>query len=52
VNNVKRDYKEFSFMASMGDVPDAAWNVMSLCPCHLVSNNALFALEKRKIAPF
>jgi hypothetical protein len=22
-------------MASMGDMPDAAWNVMSLCSCHL-----------------
>jgi hypothetical protein len=39
-------------MGSMGDVPDAACNVVSLCSCHLFSNNVLFALKKLKIAPF
>jgi hypothetical protein len=39
-------------MASMGDVPDAARNKMSLCSCHKLQKNALFALKKVNIAPF
>jgi len=44
--------QEFPLMASMGDMPDAAWNVMSLCPSHLILNNVLFVLKKLNITPF
>jgi hypothetical protein len=27
--------QEFPLMASMGDMPDVPWNVMSLRPCHI-----------------
>jgi hypothetical protein len=39
-------------MASMGDVPDVAGNKMSLCSCHKLQKNALFALKKVNITPF
>jgi hypothetical protein len=39
-------------MASMGDVPDVTRNKMSLCSCHKLQQNALFALKKGNIAPF
>jgi hypothetical protein len=38
-------------MASMGDVPDVAGNKMSLCSCHKLQKNALFASKKVNIAP-
>ena len=39
-------------MASMGDVPDVIRNKMSLCSCHKLQKNALFAFKKGNIAPF
>jgi hypothetical protein len=39
-------------MASMGDVPDVTRNKMSLCSCHKLQENALFAFKKVNIAPF
>jgi hypothetical protein len=39
-------------MASMGDVPDVTRNKMSLCSCHKLQQNALFAFKKGNIAPF
>ena len=39
-------------MASMGDMPDVIRNKMSLCSCHKLQQNALFALKKGNIAPF
>jgi hypothetical protein len=38
-------------MASMGDVPDVARNKMSLCSCHKLQKNALFALKKSQYNP-
>jgi hypothetical protein len=26
--------QEFPFVASLGDVPDLIWDIMSFCPCH------------------
>jgi hypothetical protein len=34
-------------MASMGDMPDTVWNIMSLCSCHFFSNKAFFDPKKR-----
>ena len=39
-------------MASMGDVPDVTRYKMSLCSCHELQKNALFAFKKVKIALF
>jgi len=39
-------------MASMGNMPDTAWNVMSLCSCYLVLYIVLFSPKKRNIGPF
>ena len=45
--------KEFSFMTSRGDMPDAAGNVMPLCSRHMLSvNKGLFATEKLNISLF
>jgi hypothetical protein len=41
--------EEFSFMASMGDMPDVARNVMSLRPCHRLSGTAAFLPSKNAL---
>ncbi len=45
--------EKFPLMASMSDMPDITWNVMSLCSRHMHSEkNGLFVLEKVNIGRF
>jgi hypothetical protein len=45
--------EKFALMASMSDMPDITWNVMSLCSRHMHSEkNGLFAPEKLNIDCF
>ncbi len=39
-------------MASMCDMPDVAWNIISLCSCHSFLQKRIFALKKRVITQF
>ena len=38
--------EEFPFMASMSDMPDITWNVMSFCSCHRLLGNQSFCPQK------
>jgi hypothetical protein len=43
--------EEFSFVASMGNVPDVTRNKMSLCSCHnLQGEKPFLALKKLNIS--
>jgi hypothetical protein len=41
--------EEFPLMASMGDMPYVAGQVMSLCPCHTSPAKTLFLPSKNAI---
>lgn len=44
--------KEFSYMASMSDMSDAAWNVCRFAHAICFLNDAFFDPKKRNIGPF
>jgi hypothetical protein len=41
--------EKFSFMASMGDMPDVPRNKMSLCSCHKLQRKTAFLPSKNSL---